>query len=64
MSGFISKRKMGRDKMGPWGNELSDVLQSPISDDWGLHKARNWKLKLCVTPVSYTHLTLPTIYSV
>ena len=23
-----------------------------------------WELKLYVTPVSYTHLTLPTIYSV
>jgi hypothetical protein len=25
------------------------VSQSPPSEDWGLQKARNWKLKLCWT---------------
>lgn len=28
---------------------MSDVSQSPPSDDWGLSRARGWKLKLCWT---------------
>ena len=43
MTGFTSKRKMGLSRMG------DEVQQSPLSDDWGLNKARGWKLKLCLT---------------
>lgn len=44
MAGFQSKRRMGLSRMG------DEVQQSPPSEDWGLHKARGWKLKLCWLP--------------
>ena len=43
MAGFQSKRKMGLSRMG------DEVQQSPLSEDWGLNRARNWTLKLCWT---------------
>lgn len=44
MAGFQSKRKMGLSRMG------DEVQQSPREEDWGLQKARDWKLSLCFTP--------------
>lgn len=44
MTGFASKRKMGLSRMG------DEVQQSPREEDWGLQKARGWKLKLCWRP--------------
>jgi hypothetical protein len=44
MAGFASKRKMGLSRMG------DEVQASPPSEDWGLSRARDWKLKLCLTP--------------
>jgi hypothetical protein len=29
---------------------LDDVVASPLSEDWGLQRAQNWKLKLCWLP--------------
>lgn len=28
----------------------SDVQQSPLSDDWGLKRAGNWRLQICWLP--------------
>jgi hypothetical protein len=44
MSGFASKRKMSLSRMS------DEVQGSPPSEDWGLHRAKNWKLKLCWLP--------------
>jgi hypothetical protein len=44
MAGFQSKRLMGLSRMG------DEVSQSPPSEDWGLQKARGWKLKRCWFP--------------
>jgi hypothetical protein len=29
---------------------VDNVQASPPSEDWGLNRARHWKLKLCVAP--------------
>jgi hypothetical protein len=44
MSGFASKRKMGLSRMS------DEVQQSPPSEDWGLQRVKNWKLKVPVIP--------------
>jgi len=44
MSGFASKRQMGLSRMS------DEVQGSPRSQDWGLQKARGWKLKFCWRP--------------
>jgi hypothetical protein len=44
MPGFVAKRLMSLSKMS------DDILQSSLSDDYGLNKARGWKLKLCWLP--------------
>ena len=44
MSGFASKRRMSLSRMS------DEVQQSPPSEDYGLSRARDWKLKLCWTP--------------
>jgi hypothetical protein len=44
MTGFASKRKMGLSRMS------DEVLQSPPREDYGLSRARDWKLKLCWLP--------------
>jgi len=31
---------------------MDDVQQSPASEDWGLGRASNWRLKLCWAPKS------------
>jgi len=44
MTGFTSKKKIGLSRMD------GVVTQSPPSKDWGLSRARGWKLKLCWLP--------------
>ena len=44
MTGFTSKRKMSISRMS------DEVQQSPPSDDWGLNRAKGWRLKLCWLP--------------
>ena len=47
-------------------NSVEDLQRSPATDDLEIAKLKKQKLMLKeeITPVSYTHLTLPTIYSV
>ena len=31
-------------------DEIGSVTQSPLSEDWGLSRAKGWELKLCWLP--------------
>ena len=42
----------------------NDVLDDVVPDDDGAGPFCSWSESVCVMPVSYTHLTLPTICSV
>ena len=45
---------------------LEDFMNDDRFIDWVLNgeKSKEWEIWLSDNPVSYTHLTLPTIYSV
>lgn len=40
---------------------MDGVTQSPPSDDWGLKRIDNWKLKFCWTPAR-CHLTNKSLW--
>jgi hypothetical protein len=44
MTPLQRKRLMGLSRMS------DEVTQAPLSSDWGLNKAKDWKLKLCWIP--------------
>ena len=59
-SGFLGGAILGGAAGGPPGILLGAGIGALLGDNWQKIKGRTRTLE----PVSYTHLTLPTIYSV